>query len=170
MMPRSKWIAREFDFSQPIDLFPMTIERLRGSPVRLMHIAGMLSPAELTRKVKGEWSIQEHIGHLLDLEELHEGRIDDFLEGKEVLRAADMNNTKTKSSNHNLADIKKLLKNFRDKRNYFIKRLEELDVEILNRSAFHPRLKVQMRPVDLALFTAEHDEQHFAIINEILNT
>lgn len=169
MIIRIKWTERKFDFSQPIGLFPMTIERLRGTPIRLMHIAGSLSIAELTRKVKGAWSIQEHIGHLLDLEELHDGRIDDFLGGKEILRAADMSNAKTFNSNHNEVDVRKLLKDFRDTRNHFIKRLEELDEKILNRSALHPRLKVQMRPCDMALFTAEHDDQHIAIINEILN-
>jgi hypothetical protein len=168
MIARIKWTERKFDFSQPVGLFPMTLERLRGTPVRLLHTAGMLSPELLTVKINGKWSVQEHIGHLYDLEELHEGRIDDFLSGKEILRAADMSNAKTYASAHNEADIKDLLKKFRDSRNEFIRRLEALDEEILNRSALHPRLQVQMRPVDMALFTAEHDDQHLAIIQEIM--
>lgn len=168
MIARIKWTERKFDFSQPIGLFPMTIERLRGTPVRLMHLAGMLAPALLKKKLNGEWSMQEHIGHLMDLEELHEGRIDDFLDGKEILRAADMTNAKTYAASHNEADVKELLKKFREARMIFIKRLEALDENVLNRTALHPRLKVQMRPVDMALFTAEHDDQHLAIMQELM--
>lgn len=167
MIERLKWTARKFDFSQPIGLLPMTLERLRGTPVRLMHIAGMLTPAQLTRQINGEWSIQEHIGHLLDLEALHEGRIDDFLDGKEILRPADMTNAQTYAASHNDADIKMLLKNFRDARAVFVQRLEALDENVLHRTALHPRLQVPMRPGDMALFTAEHDDQHLAIIHAL---
>jgi hypothetical protein len=168
MIPRLKWKERVFDFSQPIGLLPMTLERLRGTPVRLMHIAGMLTRGQLTEKINGEWSIQEHIGHLIDLEELHEGRIDDFLEGKETLRAADMTNAKTYAAAHNDADIKELLKKFRDVRAVFVQRLEALDEAMLTRMALHPRLQIPMRPGDMALFTAEHDDQHLAIIRGLL--
>jgi hypothetical protein len=167
MMERIKWTERKFDFSQPVSLLPVTLSRLRGTPVRLKHLAETYSPGMLKMKLDEAWSIQEHIGHLLDLEELHEGRIDDFLEGKEILRAADMSNAKTYAASHNDADIQNILEAFRQKRSRFIERLEKLPVEVLSKSALHPRLKVQMRPVDMALFTAEHDEQHFAIIHEI---
>ena len=167
MTERIKWTERKFDFSQPVSLLPMTLSRLRGTPVRLAHIVASHSPEMLKKKSGNAWSIQEHIGHLLDLEELHEGRIDDFLAGKEILRAADMSNAKTYAASHNDADSKNILEAFRQKRTIFIERLEKLPDDVLHRSALHPRLKVQMRPVDMALFTAEHDEQHFAIIHEI---
>jgi hypothetical protein len=34
-------------------------------------------------------------------------------------------------------------------------------------SAHHPRLNKQMRIIDIAYFTAEHDDHHFAMISEI---
>jgi uncharacterized damage-inducible protein DinB len=168
MIARIKWVERKFDFSQPVGLFPMTLERLGGTPVRLMHIASLLSNEQLRKKENEAWSVQEHIGHLLDLEELHEGRIDDFLEGKEMLRAADMSNEKTNSADHNSEDVKELLKKFRDERNHFVKRLEDIPENILHQTSIHPRLKVPMRPVDMALFTAEHDDHHLAIVRELI--
>ena len=146
----------------------MTLERLRGTPVRLMHIASLLSEEQLRKKENGAWSVKEHIGHLLDLEELHEGRIDDFLEGKEILRAADMSNEKTNSADHNSEDLKDLLKSFRDVRNHLVKRFEAIPEYLLNVPRIHPRLNVPMRPVDMALFTAEHDDQHLAIVRKMI--
>jgi len=32
----------------------------------------------LPERINGKWSIQEHAGHFADLEELHQGRLDDF--------------------------------------------------------------------------------------------
>ncbi len=168
MIARLKWVEREFDFSQPVGLFPMTLERLRGTHVRLIEISSSLTTEELRRKINGAWSVQEHIGHLLDLEELHDGRIDDFLSGKEMLRAADMTNSKTNDADHNREDVEVLLENFSEVRNRFIKRLENIPEEMLTRTSLHPRLNVSMRPVDMALFTAEHDDHHLAIVREMM--
>src|SRR6185312_10277933 len=159
MVQQIKWIDRKFNFDQPIGLFPLTLDRLSGTALRLIGYTANLPKEVLTRKNGTAWSIQEHVGHLIDLEELHEGRIDDYLAGKEVLRAADMQNTKTNEANHNNAEIHELLYKFAKARNKFIKRLEILDEETLNRRALHPRLNQQIRPVDLALFVAEHDDQ-----------
>jgi hypothetical protein len=168
MIARIKWTERKFDFSQPIGLFPMTLERLRGTPVLIAHMVAPLTREQLTHKPAGAWSIQEHIGHLIDLEELHDGRIDDFLAGKETFRAADMSNAKTYAADHNSEDIHDLLKALSDVRAHFVKRLESLDESILSKAALHPRLQVPMRPVDMALFTAEHDDQHLAIIRSLV--
>jgi uncharacterized damage-inducible protein DinB len=164
MIQQLKWTERKFDFTQPIGIFPMVLERLRGVPLRLGNYAAQLSKEELVRQVKGAWSVQEHIGHLIDLEELHDGRIDDFLSGKEVLRAADMQNKRTYEAGHNKANCNELLEKFEKVRAAFVKRLEELDERTVSRSALHPRLNVPMRPCDMALFTAEHDDHHLAII------
>ena len=120
-------------------------------------------------KPEGKWSVKEHIGHLIDLEDLHEGRIDDFLERKEALRAADMTNKKTHEADHNSKKVEELISEFFVKRKRFIDRLETLDDETLKSKAMHPRLQTLMRPVDLAFFTAEHDDHHLADVRGILN-
>jgi hypothetical protein len=169
-MQRTKWVERKFHFDFPVGIMPSILERLRGTPVRVNKIAASLTDAQLRIKPEGKWSIQEHIGHLADIEELHEGRIDDFLAGKEMLRAADMTNAKTSKSSHNDKKIEDILREFRDKREHFVSRLVKLDDKVHESKSMHPRLQVPMRPVDMAYFTAEHDDHHLASIREIMMT
>lgn len=162
-------MERQFALENSLGLLPNIIERLRGTPIRLRHICNSLSAQDLEFKYNDKWSIKEHIGHLNDLESLHEGRIEDFLNRKEILRAADMTNAATYKANHNSQDVEHLLKIFETARHTFIEHLLRLDDATQKFSSLHPRLKQMMRPVDMAFFTAEHDDQHFAIIRETLN-
>lgn len=163
-MEQTKWVERVFEFGQPLGVFPCTLERLRGTPARLEELVRGLTHGRLTARVSGAWSIQEQVGHLYDLDELHAGRIEDYRLGLEVLRPADITNRRTHEAGHNSADIGRLLALFREARTEFVRRLEELDDETLGRTALHPRLRKPMRVVDMALFTAEHDDHHLASI------
>src|SRR5688500_4143070 len=167
-MTRTKWIDRKFTFDFPEGWLFNIIERLRGTTARLYWISASLTEEQLIYQPDGKWSIKEHIGHLSDLEELHEGRIDDFLERKEILRAADMSNAKTVAAHHNERSFEELLSDFTKKRNRLIARLYEIDDDTQHFKSMHPRLQVPMRPVDMAYFTAEHDDHHLASIREII--
>lgn len=167
-MQRTQWLERKFNFDFPAGMIYVVLERLRGSLPQIQSMITELSDEQLSKKFDGKWSIKEQIGHLNDLEELHDGRIDDFLMGKEVLRAADMQNIKTNQANHNNKSVTDLLNTFETKRRDFISRLEQLSDEMQNRTAMHPRLQVIMRPIDMAYFTAEHDDHHITTIREIL--
>lgn len=169
-MVRTKWIERTFTFDFPEGWIFNIVTRLRGTVPRLTWMTFSLDEDELIYKPEGKWSIKEHLGHLIDLEELHEGRLDDFLARKEILRAADMTNAKTEQANHNNRQLEELLSTFAVKRNRFISRLEELDDETSYFRSLHPRLQVMMRPVDLAYFTAEHDDHHLASVREIIGS
>ena len=63
-----------------------------GTAIRLKEMTAILDDDHLRMRHKSNWSILEHLGHFSDLEELHDGRIDDFKAGLPVLQAADMNN------------------------------------------------------------------------------
>jgi hypothetical protein len=167
-MQRTNWLERKFNFDFPAGMIYVVLERLRGSLPQIQSMIAGLSDEQLSKKFGDKWSIKEEIGHLNDLEELHDGRIDDFLAAKEVLRAADMQNIKTNQANHNKKSVVELLNTFESKRRDFIGRLEQLNDEMQNRTAMHPRLQVIMRPVDMAYFTAEHDDHHITTIREIL--
>ena len=166
-MNRTKWFERKFDFSLPVGVFPCVLERLRGTPARLEELARAVPPELLTERREGKWSAQEHVGHLYDLDELHEGRLEDYAGGLETLRAADLTNRKTEEARHNDARLEDLLARFRDARASFVRRLESLTDEEVARTALHPRLGVQMRVIDMALFVAEHDDHHMASITEL---
>ena len=168
MLRRMKWVEREFDFNLPVGVMPCVIERLHGTPARLEEMTRGLSREALTLKRGGAWSIQEQAGHLLDLDELHEGRLEDYARRLPTLRPADMKNRKTEEAGHNEAHISELLAAFRAARLRFVTRLEALTEEELAVSALHTRLGKQMRVIDLAFFVAEHDDHHLASIREIL--
>jgi uncharacterized damage-inducible protein DinB len=166
-MKRTKWVERKFEFNLPVGVFPSVLERLRGTPARLEELTRGLAPELLTERRGGKWSAQEHVGHLYDLDELHEGRLEDYARGLEALRAADMSNRKTEEADHNSARLEDLLARFRSARESFVRRLESLTEEEVAASALHPRLGKQMRVIDMALFVAEHDDHHLASIREL---
>lgn len=166
-MQRTPWIEKKFNFDFPVGWLPNILERLIGTSARLKEITQSLSEEIASYKPNINWSIKEHIGHLVDLEEIHEGRIDDLISRKEILRAADMENVKTNQSNHNTKSINQLIQKFTIRRNQFISRFYLLDDEIQNFKSLHPRLKIMMRPVDVAFFTSEHDDHHLASMREI---
>jgi hypothetical protein len=165
---RTRWVEREFDFGLPVGVFPCVVERLRGTPARLEELTRGLGREALTSKGDGgEWSIQEQAGHLLDLDELHEGRLEDYARHHSTLRAADMTNRKTEEAGHNDARLEDLLAAFRAARLGFVRRLEAMSEQEVSASALHPRLRKQMRVIDLAYFVAEHDDHHLASVREL---
>jgi len=162
-----RWTDRTFRFDLPVELFPVVIERLRGAAPRIEDKVRGLPPEVLTRRDGDAWSIQEHVGHLVDLDELHLGRLDDYQAGAEVLRPADVQNRKTWQADHNRQEIGSLIQRFRRERETFVERLETWDPERLGQTALHSRLQQPMRVVDMALFVAEHDDHHLARMTEL---
>jgi hypothetical protein len=167
-MKRTPWIERKFSFDLPEGWIFNIMERLRGSPLRIREMVDGVSEDRLTYKPGGKWSIKEQIGHLIDLESLHDGRLEDFREGKEVLRAADMSNKATEEAHHNTRDIRQMVDDFEAGRTKFLSHLASLDDSVHSRISLHPRLKIMMKPVDMACFCAEHDDHHITTIRELL--
>ncbi len=162
------WFGRKFDFDLPAEMYPMIIERLRGTPIRLEEKTKSLPPGILTRRQGQSWSVLESVGHLLDVEPLWEGRIDDFLAGEKRLRPADLQNRKTHEANHNATPIEILLTSFRTSREHLVNRFDAFQGEDVVQSALHPRLDQEMRIIDLAFFIAEHDDHHLARTTELI--
>lgn len=163
-----KWTDRTFQFTFPVEVYPEMIERLRGTPPRLEDRLKQISPEVLTRRDGERWSIQENAGHLLDLESLVSGRLDEYLAGASELHAADMSNRKTYEAEHNQIAIETILKDFRAQRMQLVNRLDRLKPENFAAVAHHPRLNVPMRLVDMLFFQAEHDDFHLARISELI--
>jgi uncharacterized damage-inducible protein DinB len=164
-----RWFDRKFDPGLPVSAFPPILGRLRSAPDRVAAAVRGLAVDQLTRRPGDAWSIQEHVGHLLDLEPLWEERLDDFDAGTPVLRPADLENRKTHGANHNARAIADLLAEFRSARQRIIRRLEDMGAAELSRVALHPRLQQPMSVVDLGFFVAEHDDHHLATIAHLLS-
>lgn len=170
MPGRIEWVKRKFAFDFPVDVYPEILERLRGTPARMEERVKDISPDLLTARPENKWSIQEHIGHLGDLESLLQGRIEDFTAGEETLRGADMTNRKTEEARHNESALDILLATLRKVRGETVTCLEELNPEDFGKEALHPRLKVPMRLVDVMYFHAEHDDYHLARITDMIRS
>jgi len=168
MIKQTPWFERKFDLNFPVGLFPVIITRIEGTLPRVIAMTKNLDEERLTRKPNGEWSIKEQVGHLYDLEELWYGRVEDFLLGNEVLRAADLRNTKTHEADHNKRTMDKLLEQFGSARKKLIDRVKDMDENQALLTALHPRLKTPMRQIDHVFFIAEHDDHHLAKIRELI--
>ncbi len=162
------WIERPFVFDFPVTKFWDLLERLRGTPARLEERVRGLSADMLTRREPPAWSIQQNIGHLLDLGYLPLQRIDEILAGQPILCAADMTNRKTNDANHHAVPVQTLLAAFRVERARLVRRFEQLDEADRGKSALHPRLKQPMRIVDIVYFDSEHDDYHLARIGALI--
>jgi hypothetical protein len=164
-MDRIKWSARRFDFSFPVEIYPEVLERLRGTPARVAELLEGIPAERRVRRPGHGWSPQEHAGHLGDVdEELFLPRLDEYGAKVTTLRSADMTNRRTEEAQHNAKTVPELVRFVRRCREAVVHRLESLDPELLGRVAFHPRLKLPMRLVDLMFFHAEHDDYHLASI------
>lgn len=168
MVGRRRWFDRRFELGLPLENFPEILERVRGAPARLEERVRGLPADLLVRRPEGAWSIQENAGHLLDLEPLWSGRLDDLLSPAEDLRPADLDNRKTHEAGHNERPLEEILAEFRAARIATVARLEALSDQQLRRTATHPRLEQPMNVADLFLFVAEHDDHHLARITELV--
>lgn len=167
MTNRTLWFERQFELGLPLWMLPNVVERLRGTPARVAELTRDLSPDVLTRRDGESWSIQEHVGHLIDLGLLDLSRVADYEAGRDALTVADLQNRRTHEARHNERDMNDLIAEFRRERAEFVRRLEAFDEETVARTAIHPRLKLPMRVVDFAFFVAEHDDHHLAAISEL---
>jgi hypothetical protein len=168
-MQRTKWTDRKFSFDFPEGWIFNILERLHGTTPRLHALTARISNEHASIRFHDKWSIKEHIGHLSDLELLHIGRIEDFVAGATTLRAADMSNAMTNAANHNEKSISILIEQFHQRRSTLLDMFYQLPDDVQLRQALHPRLQVMMRPVDVAYFTAEHDDHHLASIRFLID-
>ena len=166
-MERINWFDRKFDFSANQNIMPTLIERLEGTPARVAEKLKKIDPSRHKIKPNDKWSILEHVGHLSDLEPLWQGRLADILNGEKEMRATDITNRKTDEANHNEKPPRDLIDDFSILRASTVNALRKLTDEDVFRSALHPRLKTQMRLIDMFLFVAEHDDHHLAAITEL---
>src|SRR5437867_10484683 len=123
MIRKQPWFERQFPTGLPVDLFPVVVERLRGTPARLEDRLNSLPVSVLTRRSGSTWSTQENAGHLLDLEPLWRARVEDLLARRPEMSPADLTNRRTHEANHNTAPLGMILSGFRQARLVLVRRL-----------------------------------------------
>jgi uncharacterized damage-inducible protein DinB len=162
MIPQTAWTERKFEFNQPIGIFPIIVERLRGAPIRLQAMLTNATKETLSQKAGEKWSVIEQINHLCNCEEIWLRRVEDILARKEIFERRVL---KTELQSE---DIEILLNNFSAARKKLISRVENLDEQTASLTINHPRLQKPIRLMDSLFSTAEHDDHHLAKIRELL--
>jgi hypothetical protein len=165
-MKRTEWFERRFTFGLPKGMLPFYLERLQGSIVRLEEKVRGISEEVLSYKLDGKWSLKQNIGHLAEVDEIALRRIDEMKAGISPMSPAVFE----PRADYNAQEVSEVLKYFKISRMKNLGVYSNISENELSKSSLHPRLKMEMTPVDLAWFDAEHDDHHIVRINEILTT
>lgn len=163
-MKKVEWFERQFTFGVSPGLLPFYLERLQGTLPRLEKKLAGISEDILSNRLDGKWSIKQNIGHLAEVDEIANKRIDEMLKGVSPMSPAVFE----PKGDYNAKPLREVLALFENNRKENLKKYTQLNDEGLGKASLHPRLKVMMTPVDLAYFDAEHDDHHLVRINEIL--
>ena len=161
---RQPWVDHTFNLGLDTGWMYNVLSRIKDCDIRLSHHTKGLNDKLLSSKPDNKWSIKEHVGHLIDLEELWMNRFLQFEKLVPELVHADMSNQKTNQAAHNEKPIQTLLDQFIAERKKLIQTFDALSIKAQNHEAFHPRIKMRMKPVDLLFFVAEHDDHHITSI------
>ena len=154
------WSQRTLTFGQGPGHLPTLLERLQGTPVRLLNLLRDQPHERLVQRGTSEWSVLEHIGHLLYLDQRMEERLDDFLAKRPHLRAIELDETGDRFAGHRDRALGDLLEEFRLTRHFLLRRLRSLDPIALAHRAVHPCRGIAMDATDMAVYIAEHDDDH----------
>lgn len=168
MIPLGAWLDRTWSFTLPVGAFPAVVERLRGTPARAEQLIADVSDERLRAHPDGKWSAKQHLGHLNDLHELDERRLNEFVRRAEILTAADMTNRRTHEASHDTTPAAEIVRQFRASRHELVERLDALTEDDIAFAAKHPRLGRPMRLIDWATFVAEHDDHHLAAARQAI--
>jgi hypothetical protein len=167
---RPPWAQRTFSFSHPPWMIADFIERLRGVLPRLDALLVGLDGDRAHRQLEGKWSIAQNIGHLSDVEELWQERLEDLRQGKKTYTPAAPARFQALATRHQDRSVLETMQEFRSRRSRLIDALAEASPDLQRAAAFHERLQVPMRLVDCAQFCAEHDDHHLIRIRRLLTT
>jgi hypothetical protein len=164
---RPPWAQRKFSFVHPPWMLADFIERLRGLLPRLDELLLGLDDRRAHAHFDGKWSIAQNVGHLSDVEELWQQRLDDLRNGMKVYTPAVGSRFQELAKRHQDRPVIETLRELKTRRTRLVEALANASPQLQHSSAFHERLQVPMRLVDCAQFYAEHDDHHLLRIREL---
>jgi predicted lactoylglutathione lyase/uncharacterized damage-inducible protein DinB len=168
-LDRPLWAKRKFLFVHPPWMLADFVERLRGVVPRLVPLLEGVDEATARRQIDGKWSIAQNVGHLSDVEELWQVRLDDLRQGRDAYTPADASHFQSLAQRHHERALPETVAELAERRARLVEALSSAPADLQRASALHPRLQCRMRLVDCAQFYAEHDDHHLLRIRELLN-
>ncbi len=154
------WAEMQFDWPTDISEKDTLLHHLATFPSQCSITLESIPHEKLNVRHDGKWSIQEHLGHLLDMDDLPSKRIIEILADKSVMTAADMDNRHTWDQNYNDHNIYEICERFIGRRRILVDLFKSVPEEKWLASANHERLNRQMSILDLAYFQGQHDHYH----------
>ena len=164
---RPSWAERKFSFVHPPWMLADFVERLRGVAPRLEVLVMDVNDADAHLQVEGRWSIAQNVGHLSDVEELWQERLDDLRKGKKTYTPAVGTRFQELARRHQALSLNAIIGELKERRSRLVDALANASPELLRASAFHERLQVPMRLLDCAQFYSEHDDHHLLRIRQL---
>ena len=164
---RPPWAQRKFSFVHPPWMLTDFIERLRGALPRLDALLVGVDDSRARLQVEGKWSIAQNIGHLSDVEELWQERLEDLKNRRKTYTPAVGSRFQELAKRHQVRSVAETLRELKVRRDRLVDALAQASPELQQASAFHERLQVPMRLVDCAQFYAEHDDHHLIRIRRL---
>jgi hypothetical protein len=164
---RPLWAQRTFSFVHPPWMLADFLERLRGVLPRLDALLVGVDDSRARLQLGGKWSIAQNVGHLSDVEELWQERLEDLKNGRKTYTPAVGSRFQELAKRHQERSVAETLREFKARRFSLVDALAQASPELQKSSAFHERLQVPMRLVDCAQFYAEHDDHHLIRIRRL---
>ena len=167
-LERPLWAKRKFLFVHPSWMLADFVERLRGVVPRLVPLLHGVDDATARRQLDGKWSIAQNVGHLSDVEELWQVRLDELRQGRDTYTPANAGYFQDLAQRHHDRPLSATVAELGERRARLVDALANAPADLQRASALHPRLQAPMRLVDCAQFYAEHDDHHLLRIRELL--
>lgn len=164
------WTERKLVYDRPPSELPVLLERVQGTSARLSELLARQPLETVHLSVQGKWSVIEHVGHLITLQDRFEGRVEDFEYQRPSLCDINLSDQEPIIRGHRLRSVGDVLEEFRLKRQAFAKRVEGLHKAAMEHVAYHPCQGTRMRPVDMLHWIAEHDDHHLASMRALVRT
>lgn len=166
-LERPRWADRSFQFVHPPWMLADMIERLRGVVPRLRPLLSELDEVTAHRRHENTWSIAQNVGHLSDVEQLWQERLEDLRQGRDTYTPADPVRFQSLSERHQTRPLAATVAELAERRGRLVEALAQASPGLQRASAFHERLQTRMRLVDCAQFAAEHDDHHLLRIRTL---
>jgi uncharacterized damage-inducible protein DinB len=165
---RPVWSKRRFTFGQPQWMLADFIERLRGVTPRITALVTGISDDVAHRRYEGKWSIAQNVGHLADVEDLWQERLEDLRRRRDVYTPADPARSQKAAERHQGTPLVEIIRELETKRGQLVAAMIAAPRELQLASVFHERLQCPMRLIDCAQFYAEHDDHHLLRVRTLL--
>jgi GrpB-like predicted nucleotidyltransferase (UPF0157 family)/uncharacterized damage-inducible protein DinB len=165
---RPRWPQRPFAFGHPPWMLDDFTERLRGLVPRVRALLEGVDEETARRRHEGSWSIAQNVGHLADVEDLWQERLEDLRRGREVYAPADPARFRRAAERHQTRTLTEIVAELAGRRERLTAALDEASPALRRAHAFHERLQCRMRLSDCAQFYAEHDDHHLLRVRFLL--